>query len=105
MRIPSQAAAGLSLMTVAPLVTAGLHSLLFLVLATQLARLSPAQPPRVTIDVLPDGVWLAAAGSLTPGDLVELLRESRSAHGEALRVVIRADRSIPFRDAKLVLMA
>ena len=61
--------------------------------------------PRLTINVLADGMLLVASRPITADDLVGLLRERKATHGDELEVRIRADRSVLYSRVEPVLLA
>ena len=64
-----------------------------------------ANRPRLTVNVLGDGSLIVANRAMILEELTDLLAERRRAHGEALELRIRADRSVPYGRVEAVMLA
>jgi biopolymer transport protein ExbD len=122
MRIPSRAVSNDVGFNMTPMIDVVFQLIIFFLLSSHLAKQEKQLPlplpaarsgfveaadsrPRLTVNVLADGTLLVANQPIQAGDLVGLLRERRTAHGEELEVRIRADRGVLYRRVEPVLIA
>ena len=68
-------------------------------------READAHRPRLTVNVLGDGSLLVANRGVALEEMTGLLAERQMAHGDALEVRIRADRSVPYSRVEPVMLA
>jgi biopolymer transport protein ExbD len=105
-----------------PLIDVVLLLIIFFLLSSHLARQETEQAlplpaaqsgqrewagdrPRLTINVLASGDVLVANRTIDADRLAALLANRRRAHGDALEVRLRADRSIPYARVEAILLA
>jgi biopolymer transport protein ExbD len=61
--------------------------------------------PRVTVNVMPDGILLLGSTPIDSRELEDQLRFERQRSGAELEVRIRGDRSVPYRSIEPILLA
>lgn len=122
MRIPSRAVSGEVGFNMTPMIDVVFQLIIFFLLSshlakqeTQLALPLPAaesgrppaadERPRLTVNVLADGTLLVANRLIAADELTRLLAERKAAHGDALEVRIRGDRSVPYSRVEPVMLA
>src|SRR5437763_5054338 len=122
MRVPVRRPSGEVGFNMTPMIDVVFQLIIFFLLSSHLAKqetqlalplpvAESGQPPadetgaRLTINVLADGTLLIANRTVLPGDLVDLLRQRRSAHGARLEVCIRGDRSVAYKHLEPVMLA
>ena len=122
MRIPTRAVSSEVGFNMTPMIDVVFQLIIFFLLSNHLAKQEKQLPlplpaaqsglveaadarPRLTVNVLADGTLLVANRPIQPDELVGLLRERRSAHGEELEVRIRADRNVLYRRVEPVMIA
>ena len=122
MRIPARAISSDVGFNMTPMIDVVFQLIIFFLLSSHLAKQEKQLPlplpsaasgtvqaadsrPRLTINVLADGMLLVASRPITADDLVGLLRERKATHGDELEVRIRADRSVLYSRVEPVLLA
>jgi biopolymer transport protein ExbD len=122
MRIPSRAISGEVGFNMTPMIDVVFQLIIFFLLSSHLAKqesqlplplptaasgqeLDDGERPRITVNVLSDGTLVTANRPIAPPELAVLLVERRAAHGDALEVRIRSDRSVPYSRVEPVLLA
>jgi biopolymer transport protein ExbD len=122
MRVPTRSVSGEVGFNMTPMIDVVFQLIIFFLLSSHLAKQEQQLPlplptaesgkaegaearPRLTVNVLADGTLLVASRSITPGDLVSLLRDRRMVHGDELEVRIRGDRGVLYSRVEPVLLA
>ena len=122
MRIPARAVSGEVGFNMTPMIDVVFQLIIFFLLSSHLAKQENELPlplpgaasgkpqpvddrPRLTVNVLADGMLMVNNRPIGPADLLELLRERRAAHGDALEVRIRGDRGVAYGLFEPVMLA
>ena len=122
MRIPARTVTNSVGFNMTPLIDVVFLLIIFFLLSSHLARhetalalplpevqtgqrVTDANRPQLTVNVLGDGGLIVASRAVALEELTGLLAERRKVHGEGLEVRIRADRSVPYSRAEAVMLA
>jgi len=122
MRIPARGVSGEVGFNMTPMIDVVFQLIIFFLLSSHLAKQENELPlplpaaasgqsqpaddrPRLTVNVLADGTLMVNNRPMSAADLVELLRERRTAHGDALEVRIRGDRGVVYGHFEPVMLA
>jgi len=122
MRIPVRAIHGTVGFNMTPMIDVVFQLIIFFLLSSHLAKQEKQLPlplpsaasgtveavderPRLTVNVLADGTLLVASRAISADDLLPLLRERRTVHGDQLEVRIRGDRGVLYSRVEPVLLA
>src|SRR6478672_5565372 len=122
MRVPARTISGEVGFNMTPMIDIVFQLIIFFLLSSHLAKQEtqlalplpaaasgtaapPSDRPRLTVNVLGDGMLLVGNHPIRADDLITLLRERRAVHGDELEVRIRGDRSVLYSRVEPVLAA